>query len=81
MTYVPRFGEPAAICDRCGFKFQHGQLRKEWTGFMVCSPCWDPKHPQLSIRGVPDHQGIRPNMRPEPADQFIEPTATTADDL
>lgn len=36
MVYVPKFGEPKAICDRCGFAFQLGQLRKEWTGFMVC---------------------------------------------
>ena len=30
-----------AICDRCGFEFELGQLRKEWTALMVCSDCWD----------------------------------------
>lgn len=65
-----------AICDRCGFEYRHGQLRKEWTGLMVChgagtNDCWEPRHPQELVRGVRDDQGIRPNMRPEPADVFV----------
>jgi len=75
-----------AICDRCGFKYDIAKLRKEWTGLMVCdgpgtNDCWDPKHPQLSVRGVPDNQGVRPNMRPEPADVFVDVGDVTADDL
>lgn len=62
---------PRAICDRCGFEFWFDQLRKEWTGLMVCSSCWDPRHPQEFVRGVRDNQGVRPNMRPEPADVFV----------
>lgn len=66
-----------AICDRCGFEYDHGQLRKEWTGFMVCrgpatNDCWEPRHPQEFVRAVRDNQGVRPNMRPEPADVFID---------
>ncbi len=35
------------ICDRCGQSFLLNTLRKEWTGFKVCSQCYEPKHPQL----------------------------------
>jgi len=31
------------MCDRCGFEMAYLDLKKEWTGLMVCSPCWDPK--------------------------------------
>lgn len=71
-----------AICDRCGFEFKHAELRKEWTGLMVChgpatNGCWEPRNQQDYVRGVPDNQGVRPNMRPEPADVFIDPLAIT----
>jgi hypothetical protein len=32
-----------AICDRCGDKIKYQSLRKEWTGFLVCRSCWEPK--------------------------------------
>lgn len=49
-------GQWNAICDRCGFKYKSGQLRKEWTGLMVCygtetNGCWEPRHPLDSLRG------------------------------
>lgn len=63
------------VCERCGFVFNLSALRREWTGLKVCSGpnsnhCWEPKQPQLSIRGVPDHQAAR-GARPEAADVFI----------
>lgn len=72
-AFVP--GDPPAICDRCGFKYHLSQLRKEWTGFMVChgpgtNDCWEPRHPQEFVRGVRDRQHV-PNARPEPPDNFI----------
>lgn len=70
---------PRAICDRCGFEYWLNQLRKEWTGLMVCNSCWDPRHPQESVRSVPDNQGVRPNMRPEPADVFVSAFLTRED--
>jgi hypothetical protein len=33
-------------CDRCGFVYKLSQLHYEWTGFRVCTTCWDPRHPQ-----------------------------------
>jgi hypothetical protein len=85
MVYHHREGDPAAICDRCGFKYRHSQLRLEWTGLMVCSGpdtngCWEPRHPQDFVRGVKDQQSF-PNPRPEPADVFLEPTEVTAESL
>lgn len=61
-----------AICDRCGFKYKAFQLRKEWTGLMVCKECWEPRHPQELLRIPKDDQKV-PWTRPEPADVFIEP--------
>jgi len=72
---------PLAICDRCGFKFHLSALRKEWTNLMVCSECWDYRHPQEFLRAVPDIQGVRPNMRPRPADYTLGVNEVQADDL
>jgi hypothetical protein len=61
---------PRAVCDRCGFEFYLSELRKEWTGLMVCAADYDRRHPQEFVRAVRDTQGVRPNMRPEPADAY-----------
>ena len=57
-----------AICDRCGFQYKYTSLKKEWTGFRVCSECFEPKHPQLEPpRNVSDPEGLRfarPNLPP-----------------
>ena len=44
--------------------------RKEWTGFRVCSECYEPKHPQLDPpRHLVDPQALK-NPRPSvPASQ------------
>jgi hypothetical protein len=38
------------ICDRCGKKYKSTEIRKEWTGYMVCSHCWETRHPQDFLR-------------------------------
>jgi hypothetical protein len=61
-----------AICDRCGLERWASELRKEWTGYMVCADtCWEPRHPQEHVRGVADKQSP-PWVRPEPADVFLD---------
>jgi hypothetical protein len=45
-----------AICDRCGFEYKNHQLQKEWTGLMVCKPCWEPRHPQDFIRQAAERE-------------------------
>jgi len=59
-------GRPWGICDRCGFKYRHDTLRKEWSGALVCSADYDPPPrdmypPRLTVEGAPI-----PDARPDP---------------
>lgn len=58
------------LCDRCGLQYKSDALIKEWTGLMVCAPCWEPRHPQDLLR-VPKEQISVPWSRPEPDDTFV----------
>ncbi len=75
-------GNPWAICDRCGCRFRLRDLRKEWTGLMVCPKDWDPRPadhrpPRIRPEGLP-----YPDARPEPPPLFIDPAdPVTAEDL
>lgn len=78
MAYSP--GKIKATCDRCGFEYPLSQLRKEYTGLMVCSADYDPRPPYY---GTPDAkpEGVpHPNARP---DNQVDnsPNLTTAQDL
>lgn len=81
-------GQWNACCDRCGFEYKSGQLRKEWNGLRTCSGaatnnCWEPRHPQDFVRGKKDKQSP-PWVRPEPADLDVSPGSgneVSADDL
>ena len=72
-------GQWNALCQRCGFVHKSGQIRKEWTGLMVCKSCWEPRHPQDSVTGRVDKQAP-PWSSPEPADVF-RTVEVTGDDL
>ena len=78
-------GSANYICDRCGFKYKMNQVRKEWTGLMVChgpetNGCWEVRHPQDFVRGVVDEQSVK-NPRPEADDTFLAVGDVTKDDL
>lgn len=73
-------GSYNAICDRCGFEYKSGQLRKEWTGLRVCSTCFEVRHPQDFVRGKPDRQAP-PWVRPEPPEIYLAPGDVRAEDL
>ena len=75
-----RPGDPYAICDRCGFRFHLSDLKKEWTGAMVCAKDFDERNPQDLLRPVKE-KIIVENARPEPADVFVSPYEITPDDL
>ena len=75
-----RHGDWNATCDRCGGEFKASELRLEWTGLRVCRADWDPKHPQLSVRGKRDKQAP-PWTRPEPDEVFISGNGPSQDDL
>ena len=54
-----------ALCDQCGQRFKLNELRKEWTGFKVCTECYEPKHPQLEPkRNINEPQALH-QPRPE----------------
>lgn len=72
-----KLGDTNAICDTCGFKYKISELSKQWDGLMTCKDCWDYRHPQEYIRGIPDTGNPPANPRPEAADQYENLTATT----
>lgn len=71
-------GDWNAQCDRCGGEFKASQLQLEWTGLRVCPYDFEPKHPQLSVRGRRDRQAP-PWTRPESDAYFVGDTEVTQD--
>jgi hypothetical protein len=67
MPYIP--GDNWAICDLSGKKVLMSQTRKTWDGLRVWNPLWYPRHPQLSLRAIPEHMAVR-DARPRQADIF-----------
>ena len=55
-----------AICDRCGLKKPHGELRRDGDvpSLLVCSPCWDPRDPRRNLQTKVGDISIK-NARPE----------------
>lgn len=75
-----RPGDCLAICDTCGFRFFLSELRKDKDGFMVCTSCYDPPHPQESIKTPPERTTIK-DFRPEGTPRELLPGDVTPDDL
>lgn len=78
MPYRP--GDAKAVCDTCGFRHYLSELRKDHEGFMVCKRCYDPPHPQDSIR-VPVERNTIQDARPEGEPVYLSPGDVTRDDL
>lgn len=71
------------VCQRCDFKYKMSELKRDGYGIIACSTCWDPKHPQDTLR-KPRPEKYPRFISPEPADKFIAneyPNGVTADDL
>jgi hypothetical protein len=70
-----------ALCDRCSFEFKLSELKEEWTGFKVCSECYEPKHPQLEPEPhVSDPEALykpRPNNDTEAGEGFVVVTSSS----
>ena len=64
-----------AMCDRCGFEMAYTDLVEEWTGFKVCSDCFDEKHPQ-DFPGT--HSADAEVLRDARPDNDKEPTVVLA---
>ena len=65
-----KLGDWLAKCDRCADVKYASQLKKEWTGFIVCEQCWEPRHPQEFLRGRPDNSNV-PWTRPDSIDDVV----------
>jgi len=70
-----KLGSENVICDRCGAKYKMEDLAKEWTGLMVCSPCYEPRNRQDFLKGVPDGKP-KEYSRPEATEVFVDTTVT-----
>ena len=68
-------------CQRCGFIYPLGKLRKEWTSLRVCPPCFDPKPAWLSPPNVKPEGLPLPNAAPEPNDRFLSDNEVTGGSL
>jgi len=48
-----RPGTYLAECERCGWTYYRTELAKETrTGYVVCSSCYDPIHPNEELRNT-----------------------------
>ena len=58
-------GDYYVQCDMCRFRRLRSECRYNWENQLVCADhCWEPKHPQLDVRAVPDRTDV-PDVRPE----------------
>ena len=75
-----KLGDYNVICDKCGRKRYASQCRLNSDNLFVCSDtCWEPEHPQESVRGIPDYQGVpiaRPDVKPAMGSTTLSAAAT-----
>ena len=57
-------------CDRCSKKTKADEIKKEWTGFLVCPVCFETRHPQDFVRARQDKISV-PFTRPRPVGVFV----------
>ena len=70
MVYRP--GDWNVICDKCGMKRYASECRLNWQNLFVCQQCYEPRHPQDFVVGIPDIQTVE-IARPD----RIQTTAST----
>ena len=76
-----RLGDHWVISDISGFKFPASEMKRlsgEQKDLLCHISEWNPPHPQLKIRAIPDNQAVS-NVRLRVADNF--PAQITQDDL
>ncbi len=66
-------GDYNVISDRSGQKLKRSKCRFTWDGLLVGKDEWEPKQPQLDIKGR-DEQIAVPDSRPRQKDKFFVPT-------
>lgn len=76
-------GDWNALCDRCGFKFKASELYRTWDGYYVDRECWEPRHPQDFVRGIPDDSSVPWSRLDHVVDDnitYVDDANTTLDD-
>ena len=58
------FGDWNIICEKCGMKRKASECSLNWQNQLVCGPCWESRHPQEYVKGIPDNQSV-PIARPD----------------
>lgn len=53
-----RPGDWWAVCAICGNRYYASELVRHWHGNYWCRRCWEPRHPQDFVRGIPDRPGV-----------------------
>lgn len=77
-TYSPQV---RAQCDRCGWIYKRYQLTEEWTGYMVCPECWDPKTKQDFPDPIGSDNSIVKRPRPREDATTSQGQAVTSKDF
>lgn len=71
-------GDHKVKCDQCALVYMRSECKKTWDNLLVCDECFDPKQPQLNIRGYADKQSVR-DARPPAEDPPLAPPLTEDD--
>ena len=59
-----RSGDHWVECQRCAFTYRNSEMKKEWTGLIVCKPCYEPRHPQDFVRARPEDTSAKGLVNP-----------------
>ena len=60
-------------CWVCGVRILSSDSTMRWDRKLMHAECWDPRHEQDFVRGVPDRQRV-PHPQPETVDEFVTAT-------
>lgn len=71
-------GEFKVVCDRCSKEIYASKAMKEWNGLIVCSNCFEERHPMDLLRVRKENVTV-PFSRPEPPDIHISVTYSGID--
>jgi hypothetical protein len=72
MKSTYKAGSWNVVCQRCGINHKAEELRKEWNGLMVCSYCYETRHPQDLLKVQPEAFRVPFSRRPPtPVYQYV----------
>lgn len=72
-----RPGDHKVHCGRCGKDYHASEMRREWTGNIVCNRCWEPRHPQEFLRATKDKIAADGLVRSKSDPTYVSVQCTT----